>query len=160
MIRIEKTQEPDEWTIIRLTPGLSFDGAVKTELRQSLLLEQGYICGYCQRRIDVNNSRIEHVKPQSQSIANGRPEEMLDHGNMIICCDGDITGHNSYKLFHCDRKKGETPIHFSPFSATDMATVSYSSKDGLIRSSHNMMSKDINDKNREIPYRLNNYRNT
>lgn len=112
--------------------------------RASLLNEQGFICGYCMRRIDAANSRIEHLKPQSLSISQGKPEETLNYSNMILCCDGDINKSNTLKSFHCDRKKQETPIHFTPFEQHVIDTISYSSNTGEIKSTDSMINDDIN----------------
>lgn len=96
------------------------------------------------RRVSNNNTRIEHLKPQTISIAENHPEETLDYRNMIICCNGDINGNDNPKAFHCDRKKGETPIHFTPFDANAIDTLSYSSRDGEIKSSDTNCNDDIN----------------
>lgn len=144
MIKIDKGSEPHSWILIRRTQGMTYDAADKTNLRVSLLNEQGFICGYCMRRIDATNSRIEHLKPQSLSIGQGKPEETLDYSNMIVCCDGDINKSNTLKTFHCDRKKQETPIHFTPFEQYVIDTISYSSKTGEIRSSDTNVNNDIN----------------
>lgn len=144
MIKINKGNEPAAWTQIKQTPGIAFDNADKTALRDALLREQGFICGYCMRRVSNTTSRIEHLKPQTISIAENHPEETMDYHNMIICCNGDIDGNNNPKAFHCDRKKGETPIHFTPFDSNAINTLSYSSKDGEIKSSDINYSTDIN----------------
>ena len=53
MIKITKGPEPVGWTTIKNTPGIDYDSADKTALRQALFKEQGGICGYCMRRINV-----------------------------------------------------------------------------------------------------------
>jgi len=99
MIRINKGQEPNEWLQYRLTPGAKYEAI--PELSGALLLEQGYICAYCMRRIPVKDknssetSRIDHIKCREHY-----PELELDYNNMIICCPGSIDSN-----FHCDRKK-------------------------------------------------------
>ena len=123
---------------------MTYDAANKTELRKALLQEQGFICGYCMRRIGEANSRIEHIKPQSLSVSQGKPEETLDYSNMIVCCDGDINVFNSEKQFHCDRHKKETPISFTPFEQRAVDSISYSSNTGEIKSSDSKINDDIN----------------
>ena len=144
MIKIDKGSEPNSWMLIRRTPGMTYDASDKTDLRASLLKEQGFICGYCMRRVNAANSRIEHLKPQSLSLRQGKPEETLDYSNMIVCCDGDINGSNAEKQFHCDRHKKETPIHFTPFTQHPIDSISYSSKTGEIKSSDSIINDDIN----------------
>lgn len=70
MIWIDKTSEPASWLRHRLTPCAKYE---RTEdLSKRLLQDQGYICAYCMRRIEVTDrgtsetSRIEHITPQSQ----------------------------------------------------------------------------------------------
>lgn len=146
MIKITKGREPAEWTTIRQTRGIDFETADKTALRLSLLAEQGGICGYCMRRVRysvgiVTDTRIEHLKPRSLSVTEGKPEETMDYNNMILCCNGDIDKSGRY---HCDVSKRETPIHFTPLDTLAMNTISYSSKTGVIMSSNAQFDDDIN----------------
>ena len=145
MIRITKGQEPAEWTEIKNTPGIDYDSAEKTALRQALFEEQGGLCGYCMRRISfasgvVSDTRIEHLQPRTVSLAEGNVAETLSYSNMILCCDGDIDHDGNT---HCDNKKGEKPISFTPFDAAAMSTISYSSKDGSIKSSNKQYDNEI-----------------
>ncbi len=146
MIKITKKSEPRKWTEIRNTPGITYNNADKDILRQALLNEQGGLCAYCMRRInytlgDTTTTRIEHIKPQSQSLNEGKPEETLAYNNMVLCCDGNTSndGH-----FHCDRSKKETPISFTPFEQHVIDTISYSSMDGTIKSSNPDYNNDLN----------------
>lgn len=147
MIKITKGKEPVAWTKERNTPGISYETARKDDLRLSLLEEQGGLCGYCMRRIvfkpgTATNTRIEHLKPRTLSLAEGKPEETLAYGNMILCCNGDIDGDRN---LHCDASKGEMEIHLNPFDAAAIATISYSSKDGSIKSSNVDFDRDLNE---------------
>jgi uncharacterized protein (TIGR02646 family) len=116
------------------------------ELRESLLKEQGYICAYCMRRIPTNDpratetsktetSKIEHIKPRSSPH---RHLEM-DYGNMVICCPGKMNGED-----HCDTKKGDSEMRFSPFDSRTQESISYSSGNGMIKSNHTEWNEDIN----------------
>ena len=145
MIKIAKGQEPAEWTIIKNTPGIDYDSADKSALRQALFKEQGGICGYCMRRInvaagEVTDTRIEHLKPRTISLAENNVAETLYYGNMILCCDGDIDNDGNV---HCDNSKGEQPISFTPFDVAAINTISYSSKDGKIKSSNSQYDKEL-----------------
>jgi uncharacterized protein (TIGR02646 family) len=70
-------------------------------LRKILLDEQGYICCYCMSRINCENSKIEHFKPQSKY-----KELQLDYKNLFIVCKG---GEGSKEQF-CDTKKGNSEL--------------------------------------------------
>lgn len=138
MIKITKGKEPAEWTSERTTPGMTYEDAKKDELRLALLEEQGGLCAYCMRRISftkgkTTTTRIEHVKPQALSIAEGKVYETLAYSNMVLCCDGDIDGNGT---FHCDRSKEDQIISFRPFDQAVIDTISYSSNKGTIKSSN------------------------
>ncbi|EIJ41363.1 TIGR02646 family protein [Beggiatoa alba B18LD] len=69
-------------------------------LRKQLLEEQGYICCYCQSRINlVENEmpkmKVEHFKPKSKY-----KDLELDYRNLLASCLG-----NSNSETHCDSKK-------------------------------------------------------
>lgn len=56
----------------------------KPQLHDSLLREQGYICCYCQRRIFLEDSHIEHLKPRTHY-----PELAIDYNNLLVSCQGE-----------------------------------------------------------------------
>lgn len=66
MIYIKKRTEPKSLVEHRCTPGATFDGLDKTELRECLLKEQGYLCAYCMKRIhDEKDTKIEHYRARN-----------------------------------------------------------------------------------------------
>lgn len=138
MRKIVKQAEPKKWTIYRLTPGVDYEA--KSELRQSLLQEQGYLCAYCMRRIPVKDynsnetTRIDHILSREK-----HPEYKLDYHNMVICCPGAIDNN-----FHCDKQKGENDITFNLFDDHFFTTLSYGSKSGEIKSSVSAYDQQIN----------------
>lgn len=143
MIKIEKTVEPHSWTQHRLTEGAEYEPT--SDLRDSLMKEQGYICAYCMRRIPAHDkaadetTRIEHIIPQSALSR----EERMDYRNMVICCPGAITS-TAEKECHCDRRKKETPVSFTPFDQNFIDTISYKT-DGSIMSSDATYDREMNE---------------
>ena len=139
MIKINKRNEPAAWTQYRCTPGVLYQAS--EELRQALLNEQGFICAYCMRKIQVvdfghrESTRIDHI----QSRAN-YPHLELDYGNLVICCPGFIDGYE-----HCDKSKGAQSITFPLFNINLQNSISYSSKDGSIKSSNRTWDSEINE---------------
>lgn len=133
MHKITKKAEPIAWKRYRKTPGVSYQAI--PELRDSLLQEQGYLCAYCMCRISREKSRIEHLRSRKN-----HPEQQLDYGNMVICCEGIINGEES-----CDRKKGDRDITFNLFSDGAIATLSYSYGDGAIRCTDPTHEKELNE---------------
>src|SRR4051812_20262977 len=131
MIQIIKRQEPKAWTLKVATPGFDEYEPIP-ELREALLIEQGYICAYCMRRIPIKDkgvkeaSKIEHILSREN-----RPDLQLDYTNMVICCPGFINGED-----HCDKSKGSRSVTFLPHRPFLQLSISYHSKNGEIKSSN------------------------
>ncbi len=140
MIKINKGAEPIEWTRKKATPGFVEYEPIP-ELREALLKEQGYICAYCMREIPVNKkdhglsetSKIEHIKCREH-----HPDLQLDYSNMVICCPGLIDG-----TAHCDKSKDNLEISFNIFHPSLQNSISYSTKDGKIKSSNLVWDNEI-----------------
>ncbi|MCH4895719.1 TIGR02646 family protein [Marinilabiliaceae bacterium JC040] len=137
MILIKKNKEPQEWKKYRETEGAEYQS--QPYLRKALYDEQGGICAYCMKKLDDESSnnaqnRIEHIKPRSKY-----KELELDYSNMVLCCDG----HNG-NIFSCDLAKGDELISFTPLDSRFIDTISYGSKDGVIRSSNEEWNYEIN----------------
>ena len=61
-------------------------GEVKNVVRSALMAEQGWICCYCERRLSVEDSHLEHLRPQSD------PEvDPLDFANLLCSCQNQIS---------------------------------------------------------------------
>ncbi|MDZ4785700.1 MAG: retron system putative HNH endonuclease [bacterium] len=80
----------------------------KTDVHDTLLREQGYICCYCGMRINRSSSHIEHLKPRKTY-----PNLALDYTNLIASCPGEGDERENEKLplppplsEHCGHKKG------------------------------------------------------
>lgn len=129
MIQINKGIEPVEWSAKKASPGFTEYEPI-AELRDALLIEQGYICAYCMRRIPAKDvkvdatSKIEHIKSQED-----RPDLQLKYSNMAICCPGNLNDEA-----HCDKLKGRRSISFNLYDSSLQKSISYSTKDGKIQS--------------------------
>ena len=143
MILIQKNSEPDSLREHRNTPGADFDGLDKTELRDSLLKEQGYLCAYCMKRIRQENKvKIEHYKARNK-------ENELLYQNLLAVCDGNETlAFNGNKVnpqrFTCDTRKKEQELHINPQDKNDMETIFYDNQ-GKIYSQNPDYQKEIDD---------------
>ena len=60
-------------------------GDEKAVVKKNLMEEQGYICCYCERRLEDNDSHIEHLRPQSDPKV-----DPLDYGNMLCSCQNQL----------------------------------------------------------------------
>lgn len=72
--------------------------AAKCDLKQSLLSEQKFICCYCECRISLRDSHIEHFQPKGKYAS-----LQLDYNNLHASCTKEPTGTNDE---HCGHKKG------------------------------------------------------
>ena len=141
MILINKNQEPKEWTEYCSTPGVTYQSI--PELVDALLKEQGYICAYCMRRIPTKDKIEGKLTSEDHRIENIKCREnheylQLKYNNMLICCPGHI-GEDE----HCDRKKGNQEISFSPLDSAFINTLTYTSN-GIIASSNPVYNEEIN----------------
>lgn len=84
---IQKRQEPVEfrqWKTQNQDLNITFDDLhsdIKSIVKQELMQEQGYICCYCERRLEERDSHIEHLRPQHPY-----EDEQLNYQNMICSC--------------------------------------------------------------------------
>lgn len=126
METVNKGPEPQAWTNHRQTPGADYEAT--SELKFSLLTQQGFTCAYCGRRIPcidrqfhgdkdprADRMRIEHVIPRETLKT---AEKRMVYENLVACCPGAIGYIPSKKGFashHCDLRKGSSEIHFDIF---------------------------------------------
>ncbi|MGL5034839.1 MAG: retron system putative HNH endonuclease [Microcystaceae cyanobacterium] len=98
-------------------PDANYDKLKKTKtikrlVKQSLLIEQGNICCYCQKRITLDNSHIEHFKPQDK---NYYPELALDYGNLLASCQKEPTKEEPQSCGHKKKNWYDERLIVSPF---------------------------------------------
>jgi len=77
----------------------NLSGSVKQAVKHALMHEHGYICCYCEQRVDDDNSHIEHFRPRSDPGV-----DPLDFANMLCSCQNRL----SRKVpRHCGSLKGD-----------------------------------------------------
>ena len=138
MIKFDKSQEPSELAAYRRQHGATYDDIpteIKNKIRTSLIIEQGYICAYCNCRIKDNSktTKIEHVKSQSE-----HEDLRLNYRNMLLVCKGKLNNRLS-----CDTQKGDKQLSFDPQDEGFLRTIQYTSK-GDIKSTNPIWNKDLN----------------
>jgi uncharacterized protein (TIGR02646 family) len=74
-------------------------GDVKKSVKVSLMEEQGYICCYCERRLEINDSHIEHFQPQHDPAV-----DALDYSNILCSCQDRL---EKGEPRHCGNLKGD-----------------------------------------------------
>lgn len=138
---IQKKVEPESLTQYKKQPGAYYDGYdKKDDVREALLREQGYLCGYCMKRLESSNQvKIEHVVPQSKLLEDERAA--LDYRIMLGVCYGN-EGHPK-KEQTCDAHRGNDTLTVDPFSESSIGLIKYQS-DGTIYSDDERINKDLN----------------
>ena len=89
------------------------------ETKRSLCEEQGYICCYCGRRINVDyKTQIEHFYPKG--FAQYKELQLDYETNLLACCDGGKfnreTNSNNESVLFCEAAKGEQIITVNPLT--------------------------------------------
>ena len=88
---IDDTKELNKWNEYR----------TKRELKEFILEnEQNYLCGYCEAKINLNNSHLEHIEPKSNDYSN----LTFNYDNLIVSCQGNCESEDN-KHHTCGHKK-------------------------------------------------------
>ncbi len=129
MIRLNKRNAPAAWVDKCATPGFAKYEPIP-ELRHALIAEQFGLCAFCMRRIPVKDqteketSKIAHLLSRTH-----HPDQQLNYNNMVAACPGMINGDA-----HCDKSQESHDITLPLFRSALQDTITYSSKDGAIKS--------------------------
>lgn len=128
MRHIRKTQIPSFFTnnTSNLSSWSQYRSADKRNLKDHILnKEQNHLCIYCETKIDINTSHLEHIKPKSLS-----PSTLtFDYKNISVSCNGDC--HNRLgdeKSYHCGHRKDKNDTLFdetmflNPIEIVDLRT--------------------------------------
>ena len=106
MKHIKKNQAPEcfsDWTKLGnedwQPTWKNFQKPEKPLVHESLLEEQGFICCYCGKRINLTNSHIEHLKPRNEY-----PDLILEYDNFLASCEIDKKEPPPIPV-HCGHKK-------------------------------------------------------
>lgn len=94
--------ESSDWS-----PGWNdLDGtSIKSTVKEALLREQGYVCCYCEQRIEKADSHIEHLESRQDF-----PQRSLDYTNLLACC----TREEPRIPRHCGSRKGARSLKVHP----------------------------------------------
>ncbi|SHO80969.1 conserved hypothetical protein [hydrothermal vent metagenome] len=103
---IQKTETPDFFIndTKRLKKWDKYISKKKRVLKEYILKEeQNYLCIYCESKINLDNSHIEHIKPKGDKCYS---KLTFEYKNLSISCNG--TCHNGEKdknQYNCGHKK-------------------------------------------------------
>jgi len=108
---------------------------LRTDILESLLVEQNGICAYCMRSITIKNATIEHIVGQSYVDERGNKigkDEDTNYNNMLAVCQGDFCLNET----HCDKSRSiyqdKNPLlSISPLNHLEMSQVKFT-RNGVI----------------------------
>lgn len=144
MLLIEKRQPPKSLVedVMRLRAGEAqnpgshqvrygnLDPKTKDDVEESLLEEQGWLCAYCMRRIDVKSMHIEHY--HAQHAGTDEDDELsVRYDNMLAVCDGGRGMPRALQT--CDTHRRNANLTVNPWDAGHIRSITYGS-DGTIGS--------------------------
>lgn len=105
MKRIDKEAEPTEFALWKNQDPMAHrprwnrvPAAIKEEVHASLMREQGFICCYCESRIAMDDSHIEHFRPRAKF-----PSLQLNYENLHCSCQQELSPGEPR---HCGHRKG------------------------------------------------------
>lgn len=109
---VQKTNAPECFveatsTFDNDTQWNEFQNPEKTQTKQHILdNEQDGLCIYCERDVEEDSTRLEHIKPQKDY-----PEERFNYNNLVISCSGkdycsnETLAHQDFYIDSCDHYK-------------------------------------------------------
>jgi len=109
MRTIEKGDEPPSLRRHRRGGGTWETYTERDDARHSLLEEQGHLCCFCMRRIDLRGMKVAHWASQS-----AHADATVRWDNLLGACQGGNGGPREHQ--HCDTAQGDTPIKVHPAS--------------------------------------------
>lgn len=145
MLYIQKRTEPRELTQAKRLGLSHYDDMttdVKDVVRHSLAEEQGYICAYCMKRIDLQTMQIEHYRAQNAPSGTYDAASTVDYGNMLGVCPGNKNSGLPHNGLTCDQHRGNTPLTVDPLKKWTIDQISYTS-DGKIFSQDERINHDL-----------------
>lgn len=105
MKQITKSAEPREFAVWKSDDKMSrrpnwdrVRSHVRSVIHESLMREQGFICCYCESRISMDDSHVEHLRPRRRYRL-----LQLDYSNLLCSC---LREQAAGEPSHCGPRKG------------------------------------------------------
>ena len=105
MKQITKATEPRAFSDWKSADGMAHrpnwnrvDSETRAVIQSSLMYEQGFICCYCESRITMDDSHVEHFRPQKRY-----QRLQLDYSNLLCSC---LREQSPGEPDHCGHRKG------------------------------------------------------
>ena len=151
---INKRNEPKSFTDWKNEDNIEYAklvNPIKSDVKDALLIEQGYICCYCESKISKDNSHIEHFKPKDKDKF---PELQLNYNNLLCSCQKQLSKGEPR---HCGNSKCNDMISITPLDINCEAKFQYNA-DGKIYSTDKTSKETIQTLQLDID-KLNDLRN-
>lgn len=102
-------------------------------LKSKLSDDQGYICCYCNARVELSGSSVEHITPISVDKT-----LLAEYDNLLIACNGgrqerfeNNNDHEQYPLY-CDAHRENNNLPFNPLDIDCWSGFQYLIEDGSV----------------------------
>lgn len=136
---IRRGKEPKSLTTYKGTPGASYGGWTdRKDTKNQLLVEQGFLCAYCTKRICFDDMKIEHITAQSDKAGE---EKRLTYSNFLAVCTGG-PGSKRMENLSCDSCRGNDELKVNPLDRNTLQQIFYK-KNGEIHSKDADIEKDL-----------------
>ncbi len=123
----------------------------RKELTEALLIEQGFICCYCNRRLQVDKVTLEHLETQTEN-----PDKVLVYDNLMASCDGGYTQTQGEKIkiksAFCNNRRGSLPIYVHPLQIDCATKFYFNVENGEIKGKNESAQTTINNLNLACDY--------
>lgn len=98
-----KAQSSDDWQ----PTWENLQQPEKPALLNALLRDQGFVCCYCEQRVEASHksSHIEHLQPRHLA-----PELAVEFTNLLASCQGEMPKAPA----HCGHLKSDEPVEVHP----------------------------------------------
>ncbi len=100
------------------------------QFKKKLLLDQGYICCYCNCRIELKNSSVEHLV-----TIESNKSLVAEYENLLIACNGgrdERYAHGDSYPLYCDASRSKQDLDFTPLDIDCWSSFQYSITNGKI----------------------------
>lgn len=107
----------------------------KRELKLHILRnEQFFLCIYCEGKVTMNNSHIEHLRPKD---VNKYPGKLFDYKNLTVSCNGDCQEYclddQPHTCGHAKANQYDEKLFLNPTELEDIEDYFiYDNEDGRI----------------------------
>lgn len=106
----------------------------KKDFTTDLIVEQGYICCYCEQKLNASDCHIEHLIPQSKDIYS---KYLFEYKNLLCSCQLELLKGEPR---HCGNSKENYIIPITPlmknceskFKYTEDGQIQYTDKDSNV----------------------------